>query len=164
MTQLDIRVATPTDIAGILTLQEENQPERGGTLSARLPRLWFEAALDDLPIIVARRDARVVGYLVSASRAAVAGVPVIAAMLLAYPGAPDAYVYGPICVAAMERGQGIAEAMFAALRGLLPGREGILFIRTDNTASLRAHTRMGMRQVVTFEHAGVDYGAFAYIG
>ncbi len=108
MTQIEIARTRHDDIEGILALQEDNQPERGGMLSARLPRAWFEAALDDLPIIVARRDQRVVGYLVSASRAAVAGVPVIAAMLRSYPGADDAYVYGPVCVAAEERGRGVA--------------------------------------------------------
>jgi L-amino acid N-acyltransferase YncA len=122
------------------------------------------AALDDMPLIVARRDEQVVAYLVSASRDAVAGVPVIAAMLRAYAGAHDAYVYGPVCVAATERGQGLAAAMFAALREELPDREGILFIRTDNTASLRAHARMGMRQVAEFEHEGSALIALAYVG
>jgi hypothetical protein len=32
--------------------------------------------------------------------------------------------------------------MFVALRALLPGREGILFIRLDNVASRNAHARM----------------------
>jgi predicted GNAT family acetyltransferase len=54
--------------------------------------------------------------------------------------------------------------MFAALRALLPGREGILFIRLDNVASRNAHARMGMREVTTFEHADVSYAARAYIG
>lgn len=164
MTDSAITTAVAADIDGILSLQEENQPERGGLLSARLPRTWFEAALADLPIIVARHEAHVVGYLVSASRETVVHVPVIAAMLRAYPGTADSYVYGPICVGAAHRGQGIAEAMFATLRASLPGREGVLFIRTDNVASLRAHARMGMRQVATFEHDAVSYAAFAYIG
>ena len=98
--------ATRADIDGILALQEANLPERGGLLSARLPRTWFEAALEDMPMIVARREVAVVGYLVSASRSAVAGVPVIAAMLRAYAGTADAYVYGPVCVAVTERGRG----------------------------------------------------------
>ncbi|HEX3400736.1 MAG TPA: GNAT family N-acetyltransferase [Acetobacteraceae bacterium] len=161
---MQIDRATRDDIDGILALQEGNQPEIGGMLSARLPAAWFEAALDDMPIIVARRDGRVVGYLVSASRAAVAEVPVIAAMLRAYPGAGDAYVYGPVCVAAEERGRGVAAAMFAALRVELPRREGILFIRTDNVASLRAHGRMGVRRVATFEHDGAELAVFAYLG
>jgi len=164
LTDIAIARATHHDIDGILALQEENLPEHGGLLSARLPRGWFETALDDMPVIVARRAGRVVGYLVSASRDTVAGVPVIAAMLRAYPGAADGYVYGPVCVAANERGRSLAAAMFAALRALLPGREGILFIRTDNEASLRGHARMGMRQVACFEHDGVRFAALAYSG
>ena len=36
---------TAEDIDDIFVLQERNQPERGGTLSARLPREWLEAAV-----------------------------------------------------------------------------------------------------------------------
>ena len=157
--------ATAADIDGILDLQERNQPERGGTLSARLPREWLEAAVSDMPVIVARKEGRVVGYLISASRQAYAGVPVVAAMLRAYPGAaPDAYVYGPVCVAEEARGRGLAAAMFAALRARLPGREGVLFIRRDNAASLRAHERMGMREVAGFAHGGAEMAVLAYVG
>ena len=70
------------------------------------PREWLEAAVADMPVIVARRNGRVVGHLISASREACAGVPMAEAMLRAYPGAaPDAYVYGPICVAEEARGR-----------------------------------------------------------
>ena len=87
----EIVQATPEDIDGILDLQGRNQPERGGALSARLPREWLEAAVADMPVLVARREGNVVGYLISASRERYAGVPVVAAMLRAYPGAaPDA--------------------------------------------------------------------------
>jgi predicted GNAT family acetyltransferase len=54
--------------------------------------------------------------------------------------------------------------MFAALRALLPGREGVLFIRSDNAASLRAHAKMGIRQVASFEHAGATMLVLAYDG
>ena len=158
--------ATAEDIDGILDLQERNQPERGGTLSARLPREWLEAAIADMPVIVARKGGRVVGYLISASRQAYAGVPVVEAMLRAHPpgAAADAYVYGPVCVAEEARGLGLAGAMFAALRARLPGREGVLFIRRDNAASLRAHARMGMREVVGFAHCGAEIAVLAYVG
>jgi hypothetical protein len=157
--------ATPEDIGGILDLQERNQPERGGTLSARLPREWLEAAVADMPVIVAKKEWRVVGYLISASRDAYAGVPVVAAMLRAYPGAaPDVYLYGPVCVAAAARGRGLAGAMFAALRARLPWPEGVLFIRRDNAASLRAHERMGMREVAGFAHGGAEMAVVAYMG
>ena len=162
MASIELSTAVPSDIDGILALHEENQLEHGGLLSARLPRGWLESALNDLPVIVARRSEQVVGYLVTASREVTQNVPVIAAMLRAYPGTLDSYVYGPVCVAANERGHGLAAMMFAELRKLLPGREGILFIRTDNIASLRAHQKMGMREAAAFEHDGVKFLALAY--
>ena len=94
----------------------------------------------------------------------VADVPIIQAMLDAYPGAPDAYVYGPICVAAEERGKGLAQAMFAELRRLVPAREGVLFIRRNNAASLRAHKKMGMEEVAGFALGGNEFTVLAYIG
>ena len=54
--------------------------------------------------------------------------------------------------------------MFTALRQQLPGREGIAFIRRDNAASLRAHRRMGMREVAEFDHNGAAHVVIAYVG
>ncbi len=152
------------DIDGVLALQEANQAEYGGTLSARMPRRFFAAALDGMPVIVARRKGRVIRFLVSAPKHPPPEAPVIRAMLRAWPGAEGAYAYGPVCVAAEERGRGVAAAMFAALRARLPGREGVLFIRSDNTASLRAHAKMGIRQVAAFEHDGATMLVLAYVG
>jgi L-amino acid N-acyltransferase YncA len=160
----EVGLAEQDDIDGILELQERNLPQQGGMLSTRLAGAWFEAAMSTMPVIVARRDGRGVGYLASSPLDAGAGVPVIEAMLGAYRGAPDAYVYGPICVAEAERGQGLANAMFAVLRARLPGREGILFIRRDNPASLRAHARMGMTEVAEFTHDGALHAVLSYIG
>jgi GNAT superfamily N-acetyltransferase len=78
--------------------------------------------------------------------------------------ASDAYVYGPICVEETERGQGVAATMFAALRARLPGREGVLFIRRDNEASLRAHTKLGMSEAAEFKHKDRDFAVLSYVG
>jgi hypothetical protein len=45
---------------------------------------------------------------------------------------------------------------------LLPGREGILFIRRDNPASLRAHAKMGMQEVAGFVFNANDYVVLSY--
>jgi ribosomal protein S18 acetylase RimI-like enzyme len=152
-----IRLAAGADVPGILDLQACNLPDKGGLLSVGFPATWFEAAIAAMPVIVAARGSAVVGYLVSAPFPALMNVPIVQAMLRAYPGSPDGYLYGPICVAEAERGQGIAQAMFSALRAELPGREGIAFIRRDNVASLRAHRRMGMREVAEFDFDGVAH-------
>jgi L-amino acid N-acyltransferase YncA len=158
----EISLATSADVDGILGLQEENLSHRGGMLSVALSREWFERTLSEMPIIVTRNEARMVGFLVSSSFAAFAKVAVIESMLGVYCGDGDAYIYGPICVAHGERGRGLALRMFAALRAQLPGREGILFIRRDNEASLKAHIKMGIREVGEFTHRDVVHTVLAY--
>jgi len=158
----EIALATSVDIAGILELQDQNLSSRGGTLSVALSREWFERTLTEMPVIVARSEGRVVGFLVSSSFAAFSQVPVVEAMLRVHPGGKGAYIYGPICVARSERGNGLAARLFAALRMQLPGREGVLFIRGDNPASLRAHLRMGMQEVGEFAHCDVVHAVLAY--
>jgi predicted GNAT superfamily acetyltransferase len=161
---MDISRATEIDLDGILELQAANQPERGGSLSASLPRSRIAEMMGAMPLIVARCGGRITGFLMTSTREMNADVPIICAMLAAYPGAADAYVYGPICVSAEQRGKGLAQAMFAELQRLLPGREGILFIRRDNTASLRAHARMGIHGVADFVFNENDYVVLSYVG
>jgi hypothetical protein len=72
-----IALATRDDIVGILNLQEQNLLGRGGLLSVRLPGAFIEAALDDLPQIVARRDGKIVAYLLAGSRSLHAQTPII---------------------------------------------------------------------------------------
>jgi predicted GNAT superfamily acetyltransferase len=161
---VEITRATEIDLDGIMELQTANQPERGGTLSASLPRSRIATMMRAMPLIVARDRGSIIAFLMTSTREMNADVPIISAMLAAYPGATDAYVYGPICVGAEERGKGLARAMFAELQRLLPGREGILFIRRDNPASLRAHAKMGMREVAGFLFSGNDYVVLSYGG
>jgi len=161
---VNIGRATEADLDGVLDLQAANQPERGGMLSANLSRSRVAELMLGMPLIVARRSGRVVAFLMNSTREMNDDIPIIRAMLEAYPGTADAYVYGPICVKEEERGKGLAQAMFTELRRLERGREGILFIRRDNPASLRAHRKMGMREVAGFVLGGIDYVVLSYVG
>jgi L-amino acid N-acyltransferase YncA len=152
----EIALATREDIADIVALQEPNLRANGGALAVRFSAQWFENALADMPIIVARKSGQIVGYLVSSSKAAQAHVPIVEATLRAYPGCADAYIYGPICVAETERGQNVPAALMAALHERVPGREGITFIRRDNLRSMRAHAKIGMREVAEFVYGDAD--------
>lgn len=150
---LEIGPAAIADIPGILEVQEQNLPERGGSLSARFPAEWFAQAIAAGSLIVARSAGRVAGYVAFTPRAAQEHVPVIQAMLRAHSN-PDAYLHGPICVGADFRGRGIAGAMFAAQREVMNHADVIAFIREDNEPSRRAHAAMGMREVARFERDG----------
>jgi len=160
----EISLAVPEDIPGILTLQDPNVMDRGGTLSVRLTADWIERLMREMPIIVGRRDGKVVGYLLSTSVAAMSHVPIIQAMLRSFPPPSDCYLYGPVCVDATERGKGLAGRLYEELRVRLPGRPAMTFVRADNAASLRAHRKMGMRELGTFLSEGVPHVAFAYAG
>src|SRR5215217_2634308 len=138
-TGIEIDVATAEDIPGILALQDPNTIDRGGGLSVRQTADWFKRTMLEMPIIVARRDGKVVGYVLATSLAVKANVAIVQALLRHFPAAADCYLYGPVCVAATERGNGLARAMFAELKSRVPGRPAMTFIRADNAPSLQAH-------------------------
>jgi len=121
---LAIELASRADVPEILDLQECNLLDNGGMLSVPLSHAWIEAAISDMPVLVARSDGRVVGYVAATTLAAQADIPIVELMLRTYPGSAGAYIYGPICVAESRRGCGLARAMFAELLARLPGREG----------------------------------------
>ncbi len=153
--------ANLADVEGILKLAEANDVEHGGTLTGRLDRKAVTARIGRIPSIVARKGGQIVGFLLTSEKTG-SLMPIERKMLEVYAGEPDAYVYGPVCVDASMRGHRLAEKMFAELRRLLPGREVILFIRAENEPSLRAHRKMGMREVADFTHEGAKFIVFAY--
>ncbi len=160
---ISVGTATGSDLDGIMALQEANQPARGGYLSVSLSRTCIAERMAAMPMVVARQDDAVCGFLMTSTLEMNRDVPVIRAMLEAYAGAADAYVYGPVCVREDARGLGLARTMFIELQRHLPGREGILFIRRDNPASLRAHEKMGMKEVAGFVFDGRECAVFSYV-
>ncbi len=160
---LDLRLAAAVDVDDIVALIQANETIRGGAITGHFDSATIEAFLDDMPVVVVRRGKRLAGVLVSSSIEAVGHIPVIAAMLRTWRGGADAYIYGPICIAAADRGQGLAEKLFGFLKAALPGREGILFIRADNPASIRAHRdKLGMSPRGTFSLDGIDHVVLSY--
>ena len=158
----EIALATPDDIPGIIALQEPNAPDNGGSLAVRRTAEWFKHAMLEMPIIVARRDGRIIGYLVSTSLAAKSDVGIIQAMLRRFSAPPNCYLYGPVCISKTERGKGLARILYEELRARLPDRTGLTFVRADNSSSLRAHRKMGMQELGMFTNEGTDYVAFGY--
>jgi len=129
--EVTVSRAGPLDLGEIVDLLRENEAPRG-SLTGHFTREGIDAALRAMPVIIARLDGNLIGVLVSSPIDGVREQPVIAQMLAIHRGGPGAYVYGPICVSDAARGRGVARMLFERLRAELPGREGILFIRSDN--------------------------------
>jgi predicted GNAT superfamily acetyltransferase len=157
-----ITVATSEDVPDILELQAQNQIARGGALSIEFPASWFQKVIEDMPIVIGRRDGLLVGFLVSSSQEATRHQALAQAKYKAYPASSDAYNSGPLCIAASARGRGLVGKLFAKQRSLLAHREGVAFIRSDNAASRAVHARYGFREVGTFSHAQVGYVVVSY--
>ncbi|MEH2135071.1 GNAT family N-acetyltransferase [Nostoc sp.] len=153
--------ASLSDVTGILKLAQANDAEHGGMLLGHLELEAVIMTISQMPSVVARKDGQVVGFLLSWLKTT-ANLPIIKVVLQTYAGTKDAYLYGPICVDETMRGQGIAAVMFAKLKDFLPGREGILFIKANNEASLHAHQKMGMCKMAEFTYEGSGFVVFAY--
>ena len=160
-----IKVAAINDLDGIIKLQTANQASQGGTLSGGLTANQIQEMMTDMPQIVAIANNEIVGFLLTTSQAVNNNrkVPIVDAMSAAYKGSADSYIYGPICVSQTQRGKGLAQLMFQKLLKLEPNREGILFIKSDNIASLKAHEKMGMHKVSRFHFNNADFDVYAYL-
>ena len=144
------RTATFHDVESISALLMANSADRGGALYGD----WSVGVVRNCItsgqlIIVAMDGVRLLGVLFT-SETARASAPPVLAMLAAWPGSADAYVYGPVCIDETARGKGVLEALHADLVRRRPGREAILFIKANNPRSLHAHARLGMVQVASF--------------
>jgi ribosomal protein S18 acetylase RimI-like enzyme len=162
---IEIAVARESDLDGILELQAANHISNGGTLSASFSRAQLERTMKVMPLLVARRGNDILGFLVCWTTDAVVDIPIIVAMLDSYPQrAPDAYVYGPICIDRQQRGRGLAQLLFEDIKRRLPEREGVLFIRRDNEPSIRSHHKMGMKEASRFSYGSIEHIVLSYVG
>jgi ribosomal protein S18 acetylase RimI-like enzyme len=162
---INIKVASLNDLDGIIKLQQANQTSQGGTLSGQLTSNQIEEMMIDMPQIVAVINNEIVGFLLTTSQTVnnKRKVPIVDAMSKSYSGSSDSYIYGPICVNQNQRGRGLAQLMFKELLRLEPNREGILFIKSDNEASLKAHEKMGMKKVSSFHFNDANFDVFNYL-
>ena len=155
-------LATSDDIPAIVAMQELNLHENGGGLSVRQTADWFRRTMSEMPIVVARLDGTVVGYALATSIAAKAHVGIVQTMLRAFAAPSNCYLYGPVCVAESERGNGLAGMMYQEMRKRLPGRTAMSFVRSDNIPSLKANRKMGKMEFGKFIHDDETYIVFAF--
>jgi predicted N-acetyltransferase YhbS len=160
--KISYRQATISDVSAIRELQQNNLREVGGTLSASLSSTIIEQMVQDLPAIVAVSDDAIVGYLLTSAAETTVGQPIIEAMLEAYPVEKDTIIYGPICVSSKLRGKGVAQGLWNELRRIIPNLKCVCFIRQDNTSSIHAHTKLGMREVASFTCNNSEHLVFVF--
>ena len=144
---ITIRSAVVDDAEAISALLMANGVEQGGALygewSIGAVTGWIKSGA---LIVVATQGSRLIGVLFTSEKAQ-ASAPPILAMLKAWAGRDDAYIYGTVCVDRHARGTGVLEALHGEVVTRLPGREAILFVNGLNDCSLRAHIKLGFKDV-----------------
>lgn len=149
------RLAESPDAESISALLTADTGDRGGMLLGQWPPDAIARRISNgqLIVIATSEEGGLLGALLTSDKG-FDEAPPVQAMLKAWPGRADAYVYGPVCIAREARGRGVLEALYAELQTVRPGREAILFIRQDNPRSLNAHLRLGMREVARYDLKG----------
>jgi hypothetical protein len=149
------RLAKASDAESISDLLTANTGDRGGMLLGQWPLDSIRTRISSGQVIViaTEEEGGLLGALLTSEKGFGEG-PLIQAMLKAWPGRPDAYVYGPVCIPQEARGRGVLKALYAKLQATFLGREAILFVREDNPRSLNAHFRLGMSEVARYDFEG----------
>ncbi|MGY3862276.1 MULTISPECIES: GNAT family N-acetyltransferase [Aeromonas] len=155
------RPAGTQDIEDIAALMLANTAAQGGQLTGEFPPAliaeWLAANRQhNMPIMLAFDEEDLAGVLFT-SVLGWTESPVVQAMLAQHLPNANEYLYGPVCIADNQRGKGILPGLFAQVQAALPGKKALLFIKTDNIASIKAHAKMGIRELTRFHCNGWDY-------
>jgi L-amino acid N-acyltransferase YncA len=171
-----------SDISQIMDIQSENQIEnltlsqqKNGYLSIAFTEDEFKAFNDNLCVVVAKEQDKVIGYCCISSAAFNAQFPILDQIvrgISAYtipdtqdmPAEANTCIYGPVCIARSHRGKGVLQKL--STRGLEIAKEKgyvycFSFIAADNERSLQAHRKLSFHTVGTVHHNNNEYVVIA---
>ncbi len=169
-----VRLASPSDFADILALQEENYVDnvppdkRGdGFVSTRFSLELMRELEAPNRFYVARDEERgeLAGYVFAGSWAFCARWPVFEVAIARFPiqwhgeriGLEATFQYGPVCVAHGFRGQGVLQLLFQAVKEGIQNEfaVGTTWINAANGRSMKAHVqKLGMVPLDEWEWHG----------
>lgn len=178
--QIVYRVATRADLQGAVELLEENYR---GSLSEEGKKDGFISVLFSVDDLIEMSENGVTVVAVCGDTTAgvlsaqscdynVRKIPLVKEMVTALTdkivdGAPidttQSIVCGPVCVSKEFRGQGVFEKMYDVLKGEAKKNYslGLTLISQGNPRSLRAHEKIGMQKVTSFDFDGRTFDALA---
>lgn len=168
-------VDSDDDLAQILALQRDNREASVSPSEARSQGfVTVVHTLDVLrsmhafaPSIVARAERDVVvGYALTMTVECRPLLPVLDPLfaLIGELGIERCYVMGQVCVARSHRGRGLFDALYAEHRARFSQRFDVLVteVATRNTRSLRAHERVGFREIKRYRDDTDEWSTIAW--
>lgn len=144
-------------------LSEEEKQQ--GFLSGSFTASQFSDLNEDIAVIVALDEARLIGFLCASSVEFNQNFRLPAAMTarfqhVSYKGRLvsnyTTVVAGPVCVDQNYRGKGIFESMYVCLIETVPAKYDLIaaLVSTINPRSIHAHEKVGLETVDRFDFDG----------
>ncbi|QUM76857.1 GNAT family acetyltransferase [Moritella sp. 24] len=179
---MQLKVAELSDIDDTLTLHYKYQVDSiaaedkadGFVTTPFTKEELTRLITEESGLFIARKDDKVVAYVMAASWSFWSNWPMFAHMIkdlpnLEYLGqqlsADNSYQYGPVCIDKSIRGTGALETMFDFARKRMAKRYPILvtFINKINPRSYAAHTKkLGLTVIQEFEYNNNHYYELVY--
>lgn len=180
MSALTYRRAQRQDFESMVKLQNENLATRlpedekqQGFLSGSFSQEQFSELNNDLAVIVcvdesSKPESSVVGFLCASSVAFNQPYKLPATMTARFSNVTykdrllsdySAVVAGPVCVDRNYRGQGVFESMYDCLLQNVPKEYDLIsvLVSTNNPRSIRAHEKVGLETIDTFDFEGRSF-------
>lgn len=150
-----VREYHKSDIEQITALLQANSQAQGGMLYGNFPLAKVTTMCQSaLLCLIAEEAGDIVGVVFSFALDSKTLPPIALEIKRRYPKEiQDNWFYGPVCLAENQRGKGMLAELYHQLMARLYGLP-IAFINVENRVSLRAHTRLGMRELGTFDLEG----------
>jgi L-amino acid N-acyltransferase YncA len=171
-----------SDISQIMDIQSENQIEnltasqqKNGYLSIAFSENEFKEFNDDLCVVVAKEQGKVIGYCCISSAAFNAQFPILDQIVRGVssytipdtqdmPAEENTCIYGPVCIARSHRGKGVVQKLSAFGLEFAKKEDYVYcfsFIAADNERSLQAHRKLSFDTVGTVHHNNNEYVVIA---
>lgn len=168
-TALVFRRAESADFESLVSLQNSNlasnlsdDQRRDGFLSVSFSAKQFADMNDDLCVVVGTQEKVVKAFLCASTVEFNKPFALPKTMIDRFPQAiydskplSDwlVCIAGPVCIDAALRGQGVLEMLYDCFYDIAPPQYELatVFVSADNTRSIRAHEKLGMRIVDEFD-------------
>jgi hypothetical protein len=168
-------VASDTDILQILELQKNNLPQN--LTQEQKNTQGFVTVIHSFdtlkkmnsiePSVIAKKDNRVIGYLLAMTKASRNDIPILFPMFNVF----DSVIYrdkkisdykyivvGQVCIDAVYRGQGILDDCYTVYNDHFKNKYdfAITEIHISNKRSIQAHKRIGFNLIHTYQDPNGD--------
>lgn len=170
-----ITAKSDTDILQILELQKNNLPQN--LTQEQKTTQGFVTVIHSFDTlkkmnsieqsIIAKKDSRVIGYLLAMTKASRNDIPILFPMFNVFDNVMynnkkiSAYQYivvGQVCIDAAYRGQGILDNCYTVYRDNFKNKYdfAITEIHISNKRSIQAHKRIGFKLIHTYQDPNGD--------